>query len=343
MLWLAAAALVWVMGGISLGQPRARGLSEPGADDLIESNERREDIRRRGIWFGLGIFLLLAGLASPDSLGLSHGGYLPQRLELLGLVALVVGLDLEVERTWRRRAGACLVMALVLQTLTVWDYALHSQRTAGQIMRAGDLVGTGQRIGTLLVKIRSPFRANPLIHADNWLGVGTGNILWSNYEAKFYYFPVQFRPEIACPEPRDFELVAVMTDPIPGEAARQKWERILAEHWASMDKILAWHGDPALDAITERWFEEAGRRGEIRVFTRRKPRDHGSRGSVIFTGSEQAGSAHRTVWTRHSMGGARQGIATLKPSSASSARRGKPRRARARSPWADHGRGGRPR
>jgi hypothetical protein len=191
-------------------------------------------------------------------------------------VALVVGLDLEQGRPWNRGAGACLVLALVLQTLTIWGYALHSQRTAGQIMSAGDLVGSGQRIGTLLVQIRSPYRANPLIHADNWLGVGTGNILWTNYEAQFYYFPVQFRDGIARPDdPRDFELVAVMTDPVPGEPARRKWEQLLADHWQSIDKILTWQGDPALDAVTERWFEQTGERGEIRVFTRKEPRDQG--------------------------------------------------------------------
>jgi hypothetical protein len=37
--------------------------------------------------------------------------------------------------------------------------------------------------------------------------------------------------------------------------------------------ILAWHGDPALDAITERWFAEAGRRGEIKVYQRKEPRE----------------------------------------------------------------------
>ena len=233
----------------------------------VEDHEGRQDIRRRGVWFGLGIFLLVAGLASPDSLGSSHGGYLPQRLELLGLVALVVGLDMDQGRPWNRGAGACLVLALVLQTLTIWGYALHSQRTAGQIMSAGDLVGSGQRVGTLLVQIRSPYRANPLIHADNWLGVGTGNILWTNYEAQFYYFPVQFRDGIARPDdPRDFELVAVMTDPVPGGPARRKWEQLLADHWQSIDKILTWQGDPALDAVTERWFEQTGERGEIRVF-----------------------------------------------------------------------------
>ena len=39
-----------------------------------------------------------------------------------------------------------------------------------------------------------------------------------------------------------------------------------------MDKVLAWHADPDLDAITERWFEEVENRGEIRVFARRASR-----------------------------------------------------------------------
>ena len=66
---------------------------------------------------------------------------------------------------------------------------------------------------TLLVTSRGRFRANPLLHAEDWLGVETGNIVWNNYEALHYYFPVQFRPEIERPHPGDLELVSIHEDP----------------------------------------------------------------------------------------------------------------------------------
>ena len=194
---------------------------------------------------------------------------LPQRLELLGLAALVPAIDFKVDTRWGRLAWACLLVAGVLQTLIVWDYALYSDRTAGQMMRASDLVGRDQRIATALIRIRSRFRCNPLLHADGWLGVGTGNILWSNYETRYYYFPVQFRPGLDHPNPRQFEEMAPETDPRPEETAIRLWEGILSQHHESIDKVVTWHRDPVIDAITERWFESAEERGDIRVFTRK--------------------------------------------------------------------------
>ena len=84
--------------------------------------------------------------------------------------------------------------AVTLQSAIVWDYGLCSDRTAGQIIRAMRSSVRGQRIVTLLVTLARPVSPNPLLHAENWLGVDTGNIIWNNYETLHYYFPVQFRP-----------------------------------------------------------------------------------------------------------------------------------------------------
>ena len=60
---------------------------------------------------------------------------------------------------------------------------------------------------------RSRFRANPLLHAEDWLGVDSGNVVWNNYEALHYYFPVQFKPEIERPHPGNLELVSIHEEP----------------------------------------------------------------------------------------------------------------------------------
>ena len=159
--------------------------------------------------------MLLGGVLGPDSLGPGHGEYLPQRLVLLGLVAMVPAFDIPLATRWGRLAAGCLAAAVGLQTVIVWDYALHCKHTAVQIIKASELVGRDQRIAPLLIGIRSRFRANPLLHADSWLGVGTGNILWSNYEARYYYFPVQFRPGLDRADPKDFERLSLSSDPVP--------------------------------------------------------------------------------------------------------------------------------
>ena len=74
------------------------------------------------------------------------------------------------------------------------------------------------------MKSRGRFRTNPLLHAENWLGVDTGNIIWNNYETLHYYFPVQFRPGIERPHPGDLELVSIHEDPSDEMARLRDWE-----------------------------------------------------------------------------------------------------------------------
>jgi hypothetical protein len=237
----------------------------------IEGDGSATSKSERRVWIVLGLLLLAGGLAGPDSLGPGHGEYLPQRITLLGLAALVPSLNVSLGTRLGRLTVASLATALALQSILVWDYALHSERTAGQLIRAGDLVGRDQRVATLLIQIRSRFRANPLIHADSWLGVGSGNILWSNYHTRFYYFPVQFRVGLDRPDPRDFERLAFSTDPAPGVESVRLWESMLAAYPRSIDRVVVWGSDPRLDAITARWGFLLARRGGVSVFARRKP------------------------------------------------------------------------
>ncbi|WP_165219911.1 hypothetical protein [Aquisphaera insulae] len=252
-IWFFGAAVVWLYGGF-LASRRGGMKAGPGE-----------------VWRFLAVGLLLAGLFSPDTLGPSHGGYLPQRLVLLALAAMVPALDLGTGRDFGRLAAGCLTVGLVVQSAIVWDYALYSQRTAGQVATVRDLVGSNRRIAVLTAGIKDRFRTNPLLHADGWLGLENGNILWNNYEAQHYYFPVQFRPGLDHPDPLDFERVALQTDPRATEDAVALWRSILEKHAAVIDEIVVWGRDPALDAITERWFEVIGARENIRIFGKKRP------------------------------------------------------------------------
>jgi hypothetical protein len=265
--WLVLAGLLWLVQAVrNAAQTRGR------AGVTAESNPQgaQGDVRRiRLVWLSLGLVLMIVGIAGPDSFGPGHGEYLPQRFVLLGLAALLPALDLNAKEWSGRLIAGSLLAALCLQTMLIWDYALYSERTAGQFMRASELVGRRQRIATLLIPIRSRFRANSLLHADSWLGIGTDNILWSNYETRHYYFPVQFRPGLARPDPYDIERIALGTDPNYGAPAIALWERVLAEYGRSIDKVVVWRSDPRLDEITRRSCDQESERGDIRVFVPR--------------------------------------------------------------------------
>ena len=224
------------------------------------------DRERRGWWL-LAILLIVGGIVTPDTLGPRHGEYLPQRVVLLGLAALVP--VLRFDSRLGRAASWALFGALVLQSATVWDYARASDRTAGRLLRAGPMIGQGRRVATLLAAGRARFRANPLLHADCALGVGTGNVIWADYEALYYYFPVHFRDGLDRPDPRELEAIALMTDAGQLAARALRWGRLLAAHRGAIDVVVAWNPDPALDAVNEReGFVLSARDGPVRVWTR---------------------------------------------------------------------------
>ena len=270
--WLCVAVLSCLVGSIAASLTEKRRLD--GSQPLMgqATPAQRVAIRQtRSVWLFYGVLMLLGGILGPDSPGSGHGQYLPQRLVLLGLVAMVPAFDIPLATRWGRLAAGCLAAAIGLQMVIVWDYAFHCKHTAVQIIKASELVGRDQRIAPLLTGIRSRFRANPLLHADSWLGVGTGNILWSNYEARYYYFPVQFRPGLDRADPKDFERLSLSSDPRPGKRAFGCGSRFSPGTLRSIDRVVAWKSDPLLDAITGRWYDLVAERGDVRIFAPRGP------------------------------------------------------------------------
>lgn len=251
--WLSLAFMFWWGGRL-----------DPGGDG------NRAKSRTQTVWLGLAALMVLAGILGPDSLGPGHGEYLPQRLVLFGLVALIPAFEPAQARPWRPLTCACLLAAVTIQSVIVWDYAIASNRTAGQMIAARDLTGRGQRIATLLNSIGSHFRVNALLHADCWLGVGTGNVIWSNYETRHYYFPVQFRAGVDRPDSSDLEWLAIADGKEQAEDRAERWEQLLARHSDAIDEVVVWKSDPALDAITERDYQLEACRGDIRVYRRRE-------------------------------------------------------------------------
>jgi hypothetical protein len=268
--WLSVVIVLWWYGRISAGpqghahSPAALLSSRPE----IPGSRAAQNAGGSQAWLVLAALLLVAGTVGPDSMGPVHGEFLPQRVVLLGLAALIPIFDVDLARWPGRALLAALLVALTLQSAIVWDYALYSDRTAGQIIRAGKSVGRGQRIVTLLVSSRGRFRTNPLLHAENWLGVNTGNILWNNYETLHYYFPVQFRSGIERPYPGDLELVSLHEDPIDEMARVRDWERILSRYADSIDVVILWKSDERIEAITGCWFVRADRQGDVQIFRR---------------------------------------------------------------------------
>jgi len=245
--WLSAALLVLIVVAIA-GR----------ADNRYET---------RG-WWVLGAILIIGGACSPDTLGASHGEYLQQRIVLLGLVALAPVLPFDARRA--RPATMMLAVAVALQAAFVCDYARTSERMAGSIARdiiSRSIPGSGKnpRVIMMLSGIRTNFRANPILHADGLLGIGTDRILWNDYETRYYYFPVRFREGLEHPDTVELEQIALSEEPDRVE----RWARLLERARSITDVVVMWGDDPAMDEVTERWFRVVLHDGPVRIYTSR--------------------------------------------------------------------------
>ena len=179
-------------------------------------------------------------------------------------------LEFGPSRWVRRVCAAALAVALALQSAVFWDYAALSDRTVGKLMRLDRAVGRGNRIAYSLNRASRPFRANPLLHAEMMLGIGTDNIFWTNYQADAYYFPVHFREEIDHPRLSLIQGLNINHPPLVAELRSRCWDELLRRHHAKIDEMVVWGTDAGIDAAINRWFELIFEDGEARLLRHRE-------------------------------------------------------------------------
>jgi len=222
-------------------------------------------------WILLSTAWILLGLIGPDDIGEAHGGFLRERLLLFGLATLFPALKLNPKRFLTRMGAAPLLIAVLLQSLIVWNYAAFSSRLAEEFMQAKPHTGTGQRIAVLLVNPEDEYAANPLTNISNLLGVDTGNVVWNNYAPALYYFPIQFRDETNSSLFYIRGIPAFTDQGIPGDEL-DDWAQLLSEIESKTDVLVVWGGTPELDEINSDWFEDdpVFENDNVRVFKHRQ-------------------------------------------------------------------------
>ena len=231
-------------------------------------------------WFLASAALLGLAFLAPDSMGPTHGHYLTQRVVWLGLMLLVpalatVGGNGGPSPRSLRLPTACLGIALVVQTAFVWDYARESNRLFDAYTKALPAVGQKQRLAGLFLDLRGRFRANPLVHLDCWLGVGTQNVVWSNYEAAYYYFPVRVRPGPDTPPIREFEAISIMDAPKDAPERLARWTTLLDTYHPAIDRLVLWGHNPELERATEKEYTRTLNGTFLQVWARRNPHKNG--------------------------------------------------------------------
>lgn len=241
------------------------------AATFIGGRGERAAARERRGWVVLASLIFLAYLFAPSGPGWQHGGYIRERLLLLAAAASAAVWKLDARRRLARAGAALLVVAVLVQSAFLWEYALDSQRRVGEFLRARKHVQAGRRVLCLVPRQRR-FRPNSVEHAPEMLGALTGSFVWNNYEAFFYFFPVRFRYLNAqCDDRRLRPRLYVGNgagdyDPYK----RAWWDCWLTQAHEDIDEVVVYGTDPLIEQITRRRYgpEPSFAEGKIRVFGR---------------------------------------------------------------------------
>ena len=221
-------------------------------------------------WIILTFVLFLGWVVGPSDFGMGHGSFLRMRLLLLALLALIPLVRADPKHLYTWIGAGVLTVALAIQSAIVWDCALISNRFISLFMEAQPSVGSGKRIGTLRLTKRSRCIDDAVSHADALLGVGTGNIVWNNYEAVEYYFPVKYRDERGLSLTKMFDQSVVVSG-LNAHERLDRWARLLIEHHTAIDTFVVWGTHPGLDAMIMQWYgpQPVFHREDLRVFQHR--------------------------------------------------------------------------
>jgi hypothetical protein len=209
-------------------------------------------------------------LFGPSNIG--KGSLLRERILLLTLVSLAPVLRFDLKDSKARFALIFLALALTLQTAFIWDYALISNRIAGEFMDAQQHIGSGQRVAVIVADIRTHYLTNPLPNIANQLGVASDNIVWNNYGPNYYYFPVAFRDEgrndCANKINRMNELFFSASAQEIATKNPQQWGDYFGSALDETDLLVVWGAAPWFDSLNAKLYHAdlVFERGALRIF-----------------------------------------------------------------------------
>jgi hypothetical protein len=198
-------------------------------------------------WVVLAAILLLAGAFAPDSFGDRHGGFLRERLFLLGLVSALPAWSLRRSKPVLTGAGL-LVAGLLIQTGFVWEYGRLATREIAELRATSASIPPRSRILVIHTPAKTRFAASPTLHAASLAALDRDVVVWNHYQSNLYFFPVNFRePFHRCSEDGSCELVR--------DAAR-------------IDGVIVWGPVSAADEIAARYLRPGPSTPRARLYLR---------------------------------------------------------------------------
>ncbi|MDQ3799092.1 MAG: hypothetical protein M3384_06560 [Acidobacteriota bacterium] len=241
------------------------------------SFRRRRDFLKTyyafAVLFAVCVFI---AMFAPDDFQLTHGGVLRERFLLCGLIAFVPLFRTDSSRWLKRFAQFCLGVVIVFQTLALWEYSLHSDKLAKDLVAAQPMIEENTRLVSIsIIEDGLRYHSLPTGQMDNYLGIGDRGIqVWDNYEIGHYLFPIVAK-EISH---RQFVLgytgsnvFALNDKSVNFDEKLSKLAALLEANNNKIDTLLVWGKDARVEAVLSRWFESEPyfQSGEVRLFRHR--------------------------------------------------------------------------
>jgi hypothetical protein len=215
---------------------------------------------------------IMVALFAPDDFGLTNGSILRERVLLLGLIFFVPLFRAGNFLKLKRLAQICLGFVVLFQTAAVWEYSLQTNREAKEFLTAGAFISENDSIASVVIlEDGLRFHALPMTQMNNYLGFGKTVVVWDDYEAGHYLFP------IVAKNPSDkqfvFDLITsnVFALNDPGENINEKLSKLDAAFSNNPGKIktlVVWGKDQRVEEVLNRWFapEPFFENGRVRLF-----------------------------------------------------------------------------
>lgn len=238
--------------------------------------QQKEFLKKYSAFAVLFAVCLFIAMFAPDDFQLTHGGVLRERFLLCGLIAFVPLFRTDSSVWLKRLAQFCLAVVIVFQTLALWEYSLHSNNLAKDLVAAQASVPENARLVSVsIIEDGLRYHSLPTGQMDNYLGIGGKNVqVWDNYEIGHYLFPIVAR-EISH---RQFVLgytgsnvFALNDKSVNFEEKSSRLSALLEANNDKIDVLLVWGKDARVEAILNRWFESEPyfQSGEVRLFRHR--------------------------------------------------------------------------
>jgi hypothetical protein len=219
--------------------------------------------------------VMILALVSPDEFGAEQGSVLRPRLLLCGLVLFVPLFSVSSRPKILKAVQIILIAVFAYQVTALWEYSLKVNRETIQFLKAANAIDATSPIASVVILNDQPrFHSNPLMRADNLLGIGRDNVVWDNYETGYYFFPVI----AADSKDRDFIREYSGSNSFQLQYADEdfdaKFWRLESSLAANHDKIktlVVWGQNTRIDELVNRWFETTPyfEDGNIRIYRSR--------------------------------------------------------------------------